>query len=54
MSGSQDKSQPISRHRTVLLPADHAALFAALDQPPPPTGKLTAAIKRHRQTVESR
>lgn len=54
MSGSQKRSQPINRDRTALQPADHAAFFAALDQPPPPSSKLTAAIMRRRGTVESR
>lgn len=47
--------ETIAAHeRTVLLPVDHAAFFAALDQPPPPTDKLRAAVARHRKTVASR
>nr|WP_295107160.1 DUF1778 domain-containing protein [uncultured Caulobacter sp.] len=40
--------------RTALQPVDHAAFFAALDQPSAPTGKLRAAFARHRKTVASR
>ena len=47
--------ETIAAHeRTALLPVDHAAFFAALDQPPPPTDKLRAAVARHRKTVASR
>jgi uncharacterized protein (DUF1778 family) len=47
--------ETIAAHeRTVLQPVDHAAFFAALDQPPAPTAKLKAAVARHRTTVESR
>jgi uncharacterized protein (DUF1778 family) len=37
--------------RTALQPVDHAAFFAALDQPPAPTAPLRQAFRRHRQTV---
>lgn len=53
MPGSQDRSQT-NRDRPLLRPADHAARFAALDQPPPSTSKLTTAVERHRRTVKSR
>ncbi|MGC1301988.1 MAG: DUF1778 domain-containing protein [Caulobacteraceae bacterium] len=47
--------ETIAAHeRTVLQPVDHAAFFAALDQPPPASEKLKAAVARHRKTVESR
>ena len=39
---------------TGLGPADHAAFFAALDAPVPPTEALCAAFRRHRETVASR
>lgn len=46
--------ETIAAHeRTVLQPLDHATFFAALDQPPPPTETLKAAVARHRKTVES-
>ena len=40
--------------RTSLQPADHAAFFEALDNPPAPTAKLRDAFARHRQTIESK
>lgn len=44
----------ISAHeRTELQELDHAAFFAALDQPPPATPALEAAFKRHQRTVVS-
>ena len=47
--------ETIAAHeRTVLQPLDHAAFFAALDQPPAATDRLKAAAERHRKTVESR
>ena len=57
MSDFPNRIQPAdkpSSERTVLQGDDHAAFFAALDQPPAPTQKLKAAIARHRTTVESR
>jgi uncharacterized protein (DUF1778 family) len=36
---------------TVLEPVDHAAFFAALDNPPAPTDKLRAAVARHKETI---
>lgn len=45
----------ISAHeRTELQAIDHAAFFAALDQPAPATPALTAAFQRHQRTVETR
>lgn len=47
--------ETISAHeRTVLQPVDHAAFFAALDNPPAPTDKLRAAFARYRKTVVSK
>ena len=47
--------ETIAAHeRTTLRPVDHATLFAALDAPPPATDRLTAAIRRHRETIASR
>lgn len=47
--------ETIAAHeRTVLQPVDHAAFFAALDNPPAPTDKLRAAFDRHKATVASR
>lgn len=40
--------------RTILLPVDHAAFFAAIDNPPHPTGRLRASFSRHAKTVTSR
>lgn len=39
--------------RTHLQPVDHAAFFAALDRPPPPTRALREAFRRHRKTIIS-
>jgi uncharacterized protein (DUF1778 family) len=47
--------ETIAAHeRTGLQLIDHAAFFTALDQPPAPSAKLTAAFDRHSKTVESR
>ena len=44
--------ETIAAHeRTVLQPVDHAAFFAALDNPPVPTDKLRAAFARHKETI---
>ena len=43
-----------AHERTMLQPVDHAAFFAALDNPPAPTDKLQAAFARHRGTIVSR
>lgn len=40
--------------RMMLQGVDHASFFAALDSPPAPTPKLKAAVKRYRNTAESR
>ena len=51
----QSAMATIAAHeRTLLLPADHAAFFAALDNPPEPTETLKAAFKRHSETVVSK
>ena len=42
-----------SHERTVLAPVDHSAFFAALDHPPAPTDKLSAAFERHKATIAS-
>lgn len=42
-----------AHERTVLSPADHAAFFTALDQPPAPTPRLVAAAKRHGRSILS-
>ncbi len=45
----------ISAHeRTEVHGIDHAAFFAALDQPVPATPALKAAFQRHQRTVVSR
>lgn len=45
--------ETIAAHeRTVLQPADHAAFFAAIDNPPAPNDKVRAALARHGKTVE--
>ncbi len=47
--------ETIAAHeRTMLQPVDHAAFFAALDTPPPPTAKLRVAHDRHRKTIVSK
>lgn len=47
--------ETIAAHeRTMLQPVDHAAFFAALENPPDPTDKLRAAFNRHRTTIVSR
>jgi uncharacterized protein (DUF1778 family) len=47
--------ETIAAHeRTAMQPSDHAAFFAALDNPPPPTAKLRDAFSRHRQTIDSK
>ncbi|MCP9888671.1 DUF1778 domain-containing protein [Cyanobium sp. ATX 6A2] len=43
-----------SHERTELEGIDHAAFFAALDQPAPATPALKAAFERHQRTVVSR
>ena len=43
-----------AHERTLLQPADHAAFFAALDNPPEPTERLKVAFKRHSKTVVSK
>lgn len=46
--------ETIAAHeRTLLQPADHAAFFAALDNPPAPTDALRAAFERHKATIDS-
>lgn len=51
----QSAIETIAAHeRTVLQPVDHAAFFAALDNPPAPTDKLRAAFDRHKATIASR
>ncbi len=45
----------ISAHEhTELQGIDHAAFFAALDQPAPATPALKAAFRRHQRTIVSR
>ena len=44
--------ETIAAHeRTVLQPIDHAAFFAALDNPPAATDKLRTAFARHKETI---
>lgn len=43
-----------AHERTFLTAADHAAFFAALDNPPEPTDDMRAAFERHGKTVTSR
>ncbi len=57
MPAGQDPIKVIDEpgaERTVLQPVDHAAFFAALNQPPAPTDRLKAAFAHHRKTVASR
>ncbi|MDB5542334.1 MAG: hypothetical protein JWQ89_4061 [Devosia sp.] len=47
--------ETIAAHeRTLLQQVDHAAFFAALDNPPAPTERLREAFERHRKTVLSK
>ena len=47
--------ETIAAHeRTALKPEDHAAFFAALDNPPQPTAALREAFERHGRTVISK
>ncbi|AYD04889.1 DUF1778 domain-containing protein [Neorhizobium sp. NCHU2750] len=47
--------ETIAAHEaTVLKSADHAAFFAALDNPADPTEQSRDAFTRHRETVVSR
>ncbi|HTN63656.1 MAG TPA: DUF1778 domain-containing protein [Devosia sp.] len=51
----QSALQTIAAHeRTILQPVDHAAFFAALDNPPEVNDRLKAAFERHGQTIISR
>jgi len=43
-----------AHERTELQALDHAAFFAALDQPAPASPALRAAFERHQRTVVSR
>ena len=43
-----------AHERTELQGIDHAAFFAALDQPAPVTPAMKAAFQRHQRTVVSR
>jgi uncharacterized protein (DUF1778 family) len=43
-----------AHERTVLSPVDHEAFFAALDAPAAPTDALSAAFRRHSDTVVSK
>ena len=49
-----DLDAAIDGHVTTLHPADHAALFAALESPPPPTKKLRDAFAHHGQKIRSK
>lgn len=47
--------ETIAAHeRTKLEAVDHEAFFAALDNPPAPNTKLTAAFERHQATIRSK
>jgi uncharacterized protein (DUF1778 family) len=57
MPAGQDPIEEVDEpnaERTALQPVDHAAVFAALDQPPAPTDRLKAAFARGRKAVASR
>ena len=46
--------ETIAAHeRTLLEQQDHAAFFAALDNPPEPTERLRTAFDRHKATITS-
>ena len=42
-----------SRERMTLDPKDYEAFFEALDNPPPPTSRMEAAIKRYHELLSS-
>lgn len=47
--------ETIAAHeRTMLRPVDHAAFFAALDEPAEPSAALRAAFARHKEAVHSK
>jgi uncharacterized protein (DUF1778 family) len=47
--------ETIAAHeRTALRPVDHAAFFAAIENPPAPNERLRDAFARHRKTIESK
>lgn len=47
--------ETIAAHeQSSLQPVDHAAFFAALDEPPAPTARLREAFERHGRTVRSK
>jgi uncharacterized protein (DUF1778 family) len=43
-----------AHERTLLQPADHMAVFSALDSPPAPSARLRDAFARHSQTIKSK
>ncbi|TPO01015.1 DUF1778 domain-containing protein [Mesorhizobium sp. B1-1-5] len=43
-----------AHERTALRPVDHAAFFAAIDNPPQPTDRLRASFARYAKTVISK
>ena len=43
-----------SHEHTALAPVDHAAFFAALDNPPEPAPALQEAVRTHRKRVSHR
>lgn len=43
-----------AHERTTLQAVDHAAFFAAIDNPPQPTDRLRASFARYRGTVVSK
>jgi len=43
-----------AHERTTLRAVDHAAFFAAIDNPPRPTDRLRMSFERYRKTVASK
>ena len=50
MAKSAHSRQAVVPERIFLIGADRDAFLAAVMDPPPPTEKLAAALKRHRET----
>jgi uncharacterized protein (DUF1778 family) len=52
-ANAADQAAQTVPERATLHPADHEAVFAVLDTPPVPIGKLRTAFARYRATIKS-
>lgn len=51
-AGSEGAHRVLAEHeRLVLIGADRDAFLAAVENPPEPTQKLVAALRRHREAL---